>query len=293
VKLILSRKAFDSGAGKVANPILDDGSMIPMPIPDKASPLRYQDITIAGENLGAVAADLTRGKTKPDHFAHLDPDLAASAYQREPGWRPVLGQAGAAQSVLAREGVSVGDLFLFFGWFRQVARSEGRLAYVRGAPDLHVVWGWLQIGEVVTVGSETHPSWMAYHPHLAPDRKLSSDTLYVATDRLRIDGVDLDMPGAGTFTSYDDRLRLTSPGRNRSIWALPSWFAPSPTRPPLGYHGASDRWQIDGEKVLLQTVGRGQEFVLDTERYPEALPWAADLVRVAQDLSDPSEKITS
>ena len=35
MKLILSRKAFDSGAGKVASPILDDGAMIPMPIPDK------------------------------------------------------------------------------------------------------------------------------------------------------------------------------------------------------------------------------------------------------------------
>ena len=102
MKLILSRKAFDSGAGGVANPILDDGSMIPMPIPDRKSPIRYQDITVAGENLGAVASELTRGKTRPDHFAHLDPDLMPSAYPREPGWRPLLGQVDAAQSVLAR-----------------------------------------------------------------------------------------------------------------------------------------------------------------------------------------------
>lgn len=279
VKLILSRKAFDSGAGKVANPILDDGSMIPMPIPDKSSTIRYEDITVAGENLGAVASQLTRGTTRPDHFAHLDPDLSRSAYPRKPGWRPLLGQASASQSVLAREGVAPGDLFLFFGWFRRATRSAGPLEYVKQAPHLHVIWGWLQVDEIVPVGSEAHPEWMTYHPHLAPGRKLSSDTLYVARDRLRIDGVDLDLPGAGTFASYDDRLRLTAPGRSRSVWSLPSWFAPTPPRPPLGYHGAPDRWQADGDRLRLQSVGRGQEFVLDTEWYPEALPWAVDLIR--------------
>lgn len=278
MKLILSRKAFDSGAGKVANPILDDSSMMPMPIPDKASTIRYEDITVAGENLGSLASDLTGGRTRPDHFAHLDPDLVASALPREPGWRPLLGQAGAAQSVLAREGVGAGDLFLFFGWFRQATRSEGWIKYVRGAPDLHVMWGWLQVAEVIKVGSEKHPAWMSYHPHLAPGRQLASDTLYVARDRLRVGGVDLDLPGAGTFGAYRDRLRLTAPGHNRSVWALPAWFAPNPPRPPLGYHGAPGRWQVEGDQVFLRTVGRGQEFVLDTDWYPEALPWAVDLL---------------
>ncbi len=73
MKLIFSRKAFDSSAGKVANPILDDGSLIPMPIPDKQSPIRYEDVTIAGQNLGKVASDLTRGRLRAEHFAHLDP----------------------------------------------------------------------------------------------------------------------------------------------------------------------------------------------------------------------------
>lgn len=281
VKLILSRKAFDSGAGKVANPILEDGSMIPMPIPDKASPIRYQDITVAGQNLGSVASDLTGGRMRPDHFAHLDPDLAASAYPRQPGWRPLLGQTGAAQSVLAREGVGVGDLFLFFGWFRQVTKSAGPMAYMRGAPDLHVIWGWLQVDEVIKVGSDEHPEWMAYHPHLAPERQLSSDAIYVARERLRIGGQDLDLPGAGSFGTYNDRLRLTAPGQSRSVWALPAWFTPSPVKPPLGYHGAAERWHPNGDQVHLRSVGRGQEFVLDTAWYPEALPWAVDLLHTS------------
>lgn len=282
MKLILSRKAFDSGAGKVANPILDDGSMIPMPIPDKASPIRYQDITVAGENLGTVAAELTGGKTRPDHFAHLDPDLIQSAYPREPGWRPMLGQVDAAQSVLAREGVGSGDLFLFFGWFRRVTRSAGRLKFVQGAPDLHVIWGWLQVDEVVSVGSATHPSWMDYHPHMVAGSRGPNNTLYVAREKLTLNGVSLDMPGAGAFSGFDDRLRLTKPGCKRSIWTLPPWFAPEPPRPPLGYHSDPDRWQVDGDRVQLRSAARGQEFVLDTDHYPEALSWVADLLQAGR-----------
>lgn len=289
VKLILSRKAFDSGAGKVANPILDDGSIVPMPIPDKASTVRYRDITVAGENLGTLVWDLTGGRSRPDHFAHLDPDLAPSVYPREPGWRPLFGQAGAAQSVLARAGVGPGDLFLFFGWFRRAKRSAGRMQYVRGEPDLHVIWGWLQVDEVMKVGLDEAPGWMSYHPHLAPSRRLSSDTLYVARERLEIDGSELDLPGAGTFGAYSDQLRLTAPGQKRSLWALPAWFAPKPPRPPLGYHGAADRWEVDGDQVFLHSVGRGQEFVLDTDWYPEALPWLANLLRLSESSSTSSK----
>lgn len=277
VKLILSRKAFDSGAGKVANPILDDGSMIPMPIPDKQSPIRYQDIAIGGQNLGKVASDLTNGKTHADHFAHLDPDLIASAYPREPGWRPLFGQVDAAQSVLAREGVGPGDLFLFFGWFRRATVSGGRLRYVRGAPDLHVIWGWMQIDEVVPVCGVEHPAWMKYHPHIASPRG-RGNTVYMARDKLTLNGIDLDSPGAGVFDRYDDRLRLTKHGSNRSLWSLPSWFAPDARRPALGYHSDLNRWQRDGDRVDLQSAARGQEFVLDTGWYPEAFDWLRRLL---------------
>lgn len=285
MKLILSRKAFDSGAGKVANPILDDGSLVPMPIPDKQSPIRYQDVTIAGQNLGKVATDLTNGRTRADHFAHLDPDLIESAYPRELGWRPLFGQVDAAQSVLAREEVGPGDLFLFFGWFRRATSSGGRLRYVPGAPDLHVIWGWMQIDEVVPVGSVEHPAWMKYHPHIASPRG-RGNTVYIARDKLTLNGIDLDLPGAGVFDHYNDRLRLTKPGGNRSTWELPSWFAPGSSRPPLGYHSDPGRWHLDGDRVDLQSAARGQEFVLDIEAYPEASDWIASLLEAGQTIAE-------
>ena len=279
VKLILSRKAFDSSAGGVANPIFDDGSMIPLPIPDKQSSIRYQDLTVAGHNLGAVASDLTRGRTRADHFAHLDPDLVFSAYPREPDWRPLFGQVGAAQTVLSREGVGPGDVFLFFGWFRRVSRPSMRLEYVKAAPDLHVLWGWFQIGEVLPLEGASPPVWMAYHPHLVPGSRARNNTMYVASETLDLDGVAEGVPGAGSFASYDDRLRLTKPGCSRSTWSLPAWFHPDSSRRPLGYHHDLDRWRREDDRVTLRAASRGQEFVLDSADYPEALPWIASLVQ--------------
>lgn len=273
----MSRKAFDSVAGKVASPILEDGSLIPLPIPDKLSSIRYQDITVAGHNLGRVASDLTNNRTRAEHFAHLDPDLSRSAFRREPGWRALFGQVDSAQSVLAREGVGPGDLFLFFGWFRRASTSGGRIRHLSTAPDLHVIWGWLQIDEVVPVGSVEHPAWMKYHPHISSPRG-RANTMYLARDKLTLDGVELNIPGAGVFGQYTDRLRLTKPGAGRSLWSLPAWFA-AEGRPPLGFHSDLRRWQRDGDRVDLQTVGRGQEFVLDMGSYPEAIGWLVDLLR--------------
>ncbi len=279
MKLILSRKGFDSAAGGCPSPILEDGSMLSLPIPDRTSPIRYRDITLRGHELGAVAADLTKGRVRPYFGAHLDPDLVASAYPRAPGWRPLFGQAGSEQTVLARERVGAGDLFLFFGWFRRVRRAGAQLRFVPGAPDLHVFWGWFQIAEVVPVASLSPEPWMRYHPHVAATDHRISNTLYVSRETLAIDGITTDVPGAGAFRTYDDRLQLTKPGRSRSQWSLPRWFAPTPPRPPLGYHRDPKRWQHAGDQVELASVGRGQEFVLDTDWYPEARPWIHDLLQ--------------
>jgi hypothetical protein len=46
----------------------------------------------------------------------------------------------------------------------------------------------------------------------------------------------------------------------------------------LSYHGNLNRWTLDGDYADLQSVGRGQEFVLDSKDYPEALDWAKDLI---------------
>lgn len=276
MKIVLSRKGFDSSAGGVASPILPDGTMLSLPIPDKTSPIRYQDISPHG----GLVPELTRNRVKPHFGAHLDPDLVEGSIRRQTGWRPIFGQADAEQRVLEGKDVGPGDLFLYFGWFRQVERQDGRFRYVRGAPDLHVLWGWLQVGAILKIGVDSIPHWAEYHPHVARPEGRRRNTIYVAADAFTAGGYSAGVPGAGVFHAYDDRLCLTAHGRSRSIWSLPDWFYPSRDREPLGYHGDFSRWSRDGNRALLRTVGRGQEFVLDANQYPEVISWATAFMPV-------------
>ena len=41
------------------------------------------------------------------------------------------------------------------------------------------------------------------------------------------------------------------------------------------------RWQRTESNALLNTVARGQEFILDTEKYPEAMEWLPMLLSAA------------
>jgi hypothetical protein len=131
VKLILSRKGFDSANGGVPSPIFPNGSMYSIPIRQLGATKRYADLAkgdaTAGNDIGTVVEHLTRGRVRAGDLVHFDPDLEASALPRGQGWRPCFGQTGAARSHLMGAGVGPGDLFLFFGWFRRVLRGrDGR-----------------------------------------------------------------------------------------------------------------------------------------------------------------------
>jgi hypothetical protein len=276
MRLILSRKGFDSSSGGCPSPIFPDRSIIALPIPDKKSPVRYRDLNWRGRNLGDVVAKLTRGRQRKNYRAHLDPDLRKDMLPREPGWRPALGQRGSAQGHLRKQGVGVGDLFLFWAVFRAVDQDLRWL----GRREHHI-WGWLQVGtvapvdEVVRRGGEKW-RWAGKHPHLAFQSD-NTNTLYVASERLSLPGLK-GTPGSGVFDFFDDRRRLTAEeATSPSKWSLPAGFLPK-GRTPLSYHGSPSRWSQCGDRTHLSTVARGQEFVLDLEHYPELTSWIAEVV---------------
>jgi hypothetical protein len=124
VKLVLSRKGFDSSSGGAPSPILPDGTMFSLPVPLARSVKTYNDIRKGRDESTMVrlVEDLTGGNIGRDALAHLDPDLHHAALDRAPGWRPCFGQTDAAQTHLEGCGVGRGDLFLFFGWFRESAK---------------------------------------------------------------------------------------------------------------------------------------------------------------------------
>jgi len=289
MKLILSRKGFDSTTcnGGVASPILPGGTLLSLPIPRKESPICYAQLRLGQVDLTKVVADLKKDSRAilDSHGAHLDPDLNATLYHpRLPGWRPIFGQVDAAQAHLERHGTTIGDLFLFFGWFRRVEPDEnGHYRFVKGAPDLHVIYGWLQVGEVIRVNDKPScvPQWASYHPHFYGERG-ANNTVYIAREILKLDGVPATISGGGVFERYHEDLCLTAPGEDRrSVWRLPAWFYPKNERVPLSYHRNRKRWEQRGGWTFLRSVAKGQEFVMDTEQYPEALEWLASLMKNA------------
>ena len=159
MKLILSRKGFDSSAGGVPSPIYPDGRMVSLPIPDKKSDVTYSDISCEGDSLGPLVAQLTGGRIPSHYRAHIDPDLVQESLPRLAGWRPIFGQTGPAQSHLRNNGVGPGDLFLFFGLFRRVEGRDGAYTWTTNARPCHVIWGWLQVAEVLQLGSSRPPGY--------------------------------------------------------------------------------------------------------------------------------------
>ena len=282
MKLILSRKGFDSGSGGCPSPIFPDGTLYSLPIPHCQSEIIYGDLWHGNTNIGAVVTHLTRGhpsknRIKPKQCAHLDPDINRSAYSpRKKGWRPLFGQSGAAQGHLGNQGVQSGDLFLFFGLFQKIEKISGRWYFVKNAPKQHILWGWLQIEEIRKVDEipKEELPWARYHPHLHPSRgKDSTNTLYIASETLNL-GTGAIAPGAGCFPKFHERLVLTNPDGSRvTNWRLPRCFYPDNGKPKLTYHDNLDRWKHDEKYAYLQSVGRGQDFVLHLGQYPDVMDW--------------------
>ena len=84
---------------------------------------------------------------------HLDPDLRPDLRSTNRDRKELLfGQDSGLQTHLSNEKVESCDLFLFFGWFRKAAQVESReVHFERGAPDEHVIWGWLQIEKKIPI----------------------------------------------------------------------------------------------------------------------------------------------
>lgn len=235
----------------------------------------------------------------PGLGAHLDPDLRAAARPRPSGWRPLFGQSEAAQQHLARQGVASGDVFVFFGWFRDAEEDRGHYRYARrpgglGRPRLRsdvlagplqgyqAIWGWMEIGEVMPAAefAARHPWAIGEHPHLIASLASHSpwaNTVYMAARHF---SQDHRIAGAGVLR-YSDKCRLTMPGaRSRRWWTLPDSFHPQHTTRPMTYHPPAAWSAPAGGRVTLRSACIGQEFVVPINDGINA--WLTDLLASAQ-----------
>ena len=245
MKLIFSRKGFDSAAGGFPSPIVD-GVPVSLPIPARARSLTtYGDL-----GLSDLVERVSRGRLSGADLCHCDPLF-------ENG-RCAFGQAGAAQGHLANNGVSVGDVFLFFGLFSRLD----------GGDRHHRIFGYLRVGEKRCLGAdpcrEQQPAGFGVrHPHTV-GRWHRNNCLYVG-------------PG-GKAADAGEALRLSWPGGRVSRWRVPAWLR----QVGLTYHGRPERWR--GEDTpgadTLFTVGRGQEFVADLSGNDGARAWVEGIIEV-------------
>lgn len=269
MRIIFSRKGFDSSAGGCPSPIIGDRPIsLPIPVRKTPSPVRYIDLI---GDYGSLVEDLTKGRIDRHNRCHLDPDLKSSVRTRLPGWRGALGQVGVAQSHLSNAGVSVGDLFLFWGLFRHAERKNRWTFY--GAPE-HRLFGWLQVGEILQLGEDgsfaaKRYAWLCDHPHVRHGWS-SHNALYVAAEKLCLNGTSLGLPGWGVFRHG---LKLTADGANPSIWSVPDWLNPARGGVGMTYH-TEYRWKLDG---TVTCAGRGQEFVAEITGRSDALLWVSSL----------------
>ena len=261
MKIIISRKGFDWSNGHTPSPILPDGTLLSMPIPSDDDmyfgciyhkDMSYLDIL---EQLKPTEDFMITG-------CHLDPDIRKSNRTSLPeGWVPAFGQIDAAETHLENQGVEVGDLFLFFGWFGETKEKNGQLKYVSSRKDLHVIWGYLQIGKISRGKDCLNYPW---HPHYY---NYGNNTIYEASEKLVIDGVDTGLPGAGCL-KYSDEVVLTKPGETRSRWLLPDFFK----EVNISCH-SRDSFKPEG---YFQTVKIGQEFVVSED--DRVTQWAKNII---------------
>lgn len=283
MKIILSRKGFDSANGGMPSPIFPDGKIVSLPIPASRPPTKINDLLVNGYDIANVISDLSNKRLSPHQYVHVDPDVDYQILSNRPkDWRGAFGQTSTAQSHLSNNSVGKGDLFIYFGWFRDAELCNQGWQFKRNSPDLHLIYGWLFVEDVVPVyGNEKNIlekySWLKYHPHL-PSINDVQNTIYVGSQTLPSE-INENKSGYGVFDKIRDIQVLTDTSqKKRSVWKLPICFYPSDNKPPLSYHTKKERWIIkSNEWVTLNSVGRGQEFVLDTEYYPNIDKWLIEL----------------
>jgi hypothetical protein len=257
--------------------------MLSLPIPSRQAPLSYGDLRFDdGTSIGPLVNDLTRGRIPAHYRAHLDPDLNTASIHRPPGWRPLFGQADAAARHLIRQGVGVGDLFLFFGWFRPAECHAGTWRYVPRSASFHAIFGWLNVGEHHDVDAAPNDvrARAGRHPHFS-GLEAKTNHVFVAADRYRIAGRSL--PGGGVFRFAPHRV-LTEAGGNRSTWLLPAWMHPSRGVAELSYNRKPGLWEaVDDLRCRVRVASKGQEFVLTGARAADVQSW---LVKVFGELDE-------
>ena len=277
MKLVLSRKGFDSGSGGCFSPYNHDtGKYIWFPIPEKvnsySNQIRYTDILVKSEYIdglrGSNLSEVYNSLKGTDHvklrkneyasiydgelFAHFDPMLGLPPWIEESENCKIgkgFGQFNAAPH-LEKQNVKEGSIFLFFGGFQSTSNKK-----ISG----HYIYGWLKIKkriesykECIEIIEEYN---LQHHPHIteAAFERNQKNFIFIPDQWLF---EDLGIPGCGYFATLNDHLLLSnSKEMNTATWKLPNFYYKNLTQ----VHQNTWNYLPDGSCTVK--TGIGQEFV--------------------------------
>lgn len=279
MKIVLSRKGFDSVSGGMPSPIMPDGTLLTIPIPDtKGSDVEdlptYHDLVYEGKTYYEIIRELNPNIAEKlkNSKCHVDPDLNNRYSKKINDWKPAFGQHGIQQLHLKKNEVEIGDVFLFYGWFRQTEfDKDGKLKFVTARKDKtvnkHIIFGYMEIGEVLT-NEEDILSGYCYHPH-AINTYTDNNVLYLPKSVLSFDN---DKKGCGIL-AYAPIRQLTKEGHKRSEWNLPKCFE----NVEISYHEKDSYGWVEGEDYF-KAAYRGQEFVVKSNVSEDMMKWLKEVI---------------
>ena len=253
-RVILSRKGFDSKYGGRPSPVFKNGSLFSLPIPQfSKSPTKYKALEFNGISGTQALREVASNKVAPEDYCHYDPALNQRI--------GLFGQAGSAQTELLNNGVSIGDMFLFFGWFRKSDKTK---------IDMHLIFGWLQIDEIIS-GDKNIKTFLKIenlnHPHNPDFKTYKNNTLYVGRNNF------------GLFKNISEDLILTASGYSKSMWELPKRYFKNSKDMKANVFLNRLKWFHNKHFLVNTNIGPGQEFILDSKKFPDVAAWAKKLTK--------------
>ena len=261
MRIIFSRKGFDSSNGGFSSPIFPDGTCYSVPIPGKRNRKKYQELDFRYENepIQAILNDLTRksikinGKRKScDYFddkfiCHLDPLVMEDGENQY----MTLGQVGSALGHLKNQNVQVGDIFLFYGFFREVEQTT-IWRYKNNAKNLHLIFAYMKIDKIVNVNENLSAKYqfLKNHPHFDESfrKKYRENYIFLGQNFRMFD--------------YDTKRVLTDLNnyKKTSRWKLPINFDFS------NYISYIKSVKVIENNAYISHKGPGQEFVVNLDK---------------------------
>ncbi len=298
MKVILSRKGFDSKAGGDYSPFdpkTRQYIVLPIPVGAKEksiiNPLKYENIILRANSLPDHSESNLRElmdklgikpkiKNELSYDAHFDPWLGSCPWLAEESNHHIgaFGQVGAAQSHLVNQKVGKDSIFLFFSRFKPLVNQKWEdeyfgISYEHAKEGLYFIYGWLRVEELVAAYEDNLN--LKGHPHFTEKyfEEKHRNTIYVSHK-------------CGYFPKLSNELLLTANDAQQtkqsvkwisSRWSLKSCFYKNLT------HTNDKQWTpVDDitKTCMVAPQGPGQEYVFRKDGNQQAAEdWANDLIK--------------